>query len=853
MLKVNNRKAVNRLAAGSFAANRSRNLIAAVAIALTAVLFTVLFTVGMGAVETFQRQTIRQSGGDGHAVLKYITDEQYNAVKDHPLIRKISYNRIIADSVDNPEFLKRRVEMYYMDDTAMELGSCEPTTGRKPQAENEIIADTQTLDLLGVPHEIGAPVPMLYTVKGKQMKTDFVLSGFWESDPVFNVGFAIVSRAYVDAHSRELANTYREDHSLSGAINSYMMFNNSLNMEEKLHKIITDSGYVWDDEKAPNYMASNVNWAYLSSNYAGDPGMILAMAAAALLILFTGYLIIYNIFQISVIKDIRFYGLLKTIGATGRQLRRIVRRQALMLSAVGIPAGLVLGFFAGCTLVPLIVSVSSYDASAGVSVSPNPLIFIGSALFVLITVFIGTGKPARIAAVVSPVEAVCYAEGRGRTIKGLKKSTDGGKIHRMALSNLGRDRRRTVLVIVSLSLSLILLNTVFSLSRGFDMDKYLSKFVDTDFLIGHANYFNQNHFIHPEDELSESFISAVKSQPGFEEGGRLYYNIYVGQCSIDYDDAAQAGYPGSGAGGYPVNLAQDGKPMLALYGLEDLPLSRLEIVEGEKDMNVLMEKLKTGRYIIEGLKSDDNGYVYPDASHFDIGDTVTINVDGQSRSYELLAKAKMNYQTNTNRLWHEFSFYLPAEEYLKIVPRPVLMTYAFNAADGMEAEMERFVKDYTEKAEPLMNYSSKQTAVNEFNGMRSMFLIIGGMLSFIIGLIGILNFINSMLTSIVTRRREFAMMQGIGMTGRQLRKMLCAEGLYYAAGTMLFSLAFGVLCSLVIVKGVAGNLWFFSYRFILGPLLAAYPALLVLALAIPFAVYGGAMRQSIVERLREAE
>ena len=76
-----------------------------------------------------------------------------------------------------------------------------------------------------------------------------------------------------------------------------------------------------------------------------DPPTVIGVLAALLLIILTGYLIIYNIFQISVIKDIRFYGLLKTIGTTGKQIKKIIRRQALVLAAIGIPIGLVAGYF----------------------------------------------------------------------------------------------------------------------------------------------------------------------------------------------------------------------------------------------------------------------------------------------------------------------------------------------------------------------------------------------------------------------------------------------------------------------------------------------------------------------------
>lgn len=97
------------------------------------------------------------------------------------------------------------------------------------------------------------------------------------------------------------------------------------------------------------------------------------------------------------------------------------------------------------------------------------------------------------------------------------------------------------------------------------------------------------------------------------------------------------------------------------------------------------------------------------------------------------------------------------------------------------------------------------------------------------------------------------MLQGIGMTGKQLMQMLCLEGLYYARGTILFSLVFGIFFSLVIVQGVVGSLWFFRYHFIIWPLFTAYPMLLFLALAIPFVVYGSTTRRCIVERLRETE
>lgn len=786
MIKVKNGKAIRNLADKSFRANGTRNLIAIIAIALTAVLFTTLFTMGIGTVESIQNATMRQSGGGGHAVLKYITDEQFNKVKDHNLIKEIAYRRILCDAVKNEEFLKRKAEFWYYDDVGLKLGFCGPTSGHKPVAENEVIADTKTLQLMGVPLEEGAPIKLKLDIKGKEVERNFVLAGWWESDPIYTVGLIFASRAYMDANGDELQNTFKADGSLTGAINAYIMFDSSINLHGKLMTVIKDSGYSLD-ENDDNYIESNVNWAYLSTNFGMDPGTMIALISGLILITFTGYLIIYNIFQISIIQDIKFYGLLKTIGTTGRQIRRIIRRQALILSAIGIPIGLIGGYFSGKSLVPLIMNNSEFARST-VEVSPSPSIFICATLFAIITVFISIFKPSRIAAAVSPVEALRYSDSNKKISNKLKKCKYGAKMTRMALSNLGRNKSRMIIVILSLSLSLVLLNTVFTLSQSIDLDKYLSKFVDTDFLVAHADYF-QNDFSGTENQTTESFIKSVKAQPGFEEGGRLFGGNAEGFAVEDKKNTTQV-----------YNIDKNADFLASVYGLEPLPLNRLELIDGEFDV----EKLASGKYILEGVHLDDNGVPEMESRHFEVGDKITLhNYKGISEKYEdreyttnefiVIGHVKIKQYSNSDRHKGFYNFYLPSDIYKTLVVQPAIMSYAFNVSDDKEAAMERFLKSYTDSIEPVMNYTSKLTSLNEFSGMRNTVIMIGGVLSFIIGLIGILNFINAILTGIITRRKEFAMLQSIGMTKKQLLRMLMSEGFYYALGTGLFAIVF--LCN----------------------------------------------------------
>lgn len=862
MFNVNSKKAVFKLANRSFKGNRTRNLIAITAIALTAVLFTALFTVGSGMVENIQRQTMRMAGGDGMGILKYVTEEEYEQVKDHELIEEISYNRLMCGKINNDVLIKRHGELYYMDDTGIKLAFAEPAYGHKPEAANEIMMDRKTVRLLGMEEKVGTPVILNMVVHGEEVEREFVLSGWWEADPAFNVSIMVTSKAYMEAHRDELYNSYKTDGDVTGVINCYIMFKNSFNLEDKVSRVITESGYSMD-ENDPNYMESNVNWSYMSTDFNMDLPTVSGVVLALLLIAFAGYLIIYNIFQISVIRDIRFYGLLKTIGTTGKQIRKVIRFQALYLSGIGIPIGLALGYATGCSIVPLIMEFSSYGQMPDYQTKPNPFIFIVSMVFAFATVFISTAKPGHIAAGVSPVEAVSYTESMdmdrkthknkkgekvGRNVR--KKQRDirrSAKISDMAAANLGRSKKRTVLVVVSMALSLVLFNTIYTFSRCFDMDKFLSRFVDTDFLIAHAAYFNYE-YLGPDNALTESMVEAVMAQPGFEEGGRIYADPRGVEVLREEIEGIGEGEDGNG------------NVFCIVYGMEDLPLDRQTVLEGEIDI----EKLKTGKYILEGVGVGDNDEPLWETSTHEIGDIVTLHNykgDGETIAeneymtyqFEVMAKVAVRTFTNSAGWGDDRTFYLPAQVYKGMVSNPGLMSYVYNVEDEEEAAMDAFLENYTQQTEPFMNYSSKMTRVAQFEGMRNMIIIVGGTLSLVIGLIGVLNFVNSVLTSILTRRRELAMLQSVGMTTKQLRRMLVLEGLYYTAAAGCASLILGILLSLTVVRAMAGGMWFFSYRFTVWPLCMTIPVLLLIGSILPAAVLRVVEKQSIVERLREAE
>lgn len=843
MIKVNNKKWINNLADKNLRATKSRNAIAIIAIILTAVLFTSVFTIGIGMFESIQNETMRQSGSSAHGVFKNITKDQHDKLKTHSLIDEMGINILAADSVENSEFLKRHFELWYSDDTALEWGYNKATVGRMPQAADEIAIDKISLDLLDIPAEIGQKITLKVKPKPELEITDreFTVTGLIEPNKALNVGFGIVSEDYLEKHANELVYSYDENYSATGAIRADVKFKNTFDIESKLGKIIEESGFS-NIEDSPNYIASNANWAYLGSGGI-DISAIIAIILSFLLITMAGYLIIYNVFQISITRDIRFYGLLKTIGTTEKQIKSIIKRQALILSFIGIPIGLIIGFIIGKAIFPMIIGLSTIKNEATLTI--NPIIFIGSAIFSLLTVFLSTKKPSKIAASVSPIEAIRYSDNE-EIDKKTKQSVDGAKLHKMAFSNLSRNRRRTIVTIVSLSLSLILLNTVFTISKGFDMDKFVGKFVDSDFLIANAQYFNSN-YNGVDEGLSESMITAVKNRDEFVRGGRLYSNGWDKEhFTVEDNDKIQQD-----------NKDEQREFFAALYGLEEFPISRLQVLEGEIDL----EKLLTGEYILEGIYLDDNGNPDWKYSHFDIGDKVVLHnnkgiedSEYTTNKFTVMAKVAINHYTNSIR-WRsgDYHFYLPAEVYKTLVTEPGRMSYVFNVEDGKVPEMESFLKDYTKNVEILMDYESKQIFVDEFNDMQIMVMTVGGILSGIVGFIGILNFVNSIFTSIFTRKREFAILQSIGMTKKQLLTMLVFEGGYYSILTIVTSLILGIAFSIGIVATIVSGLWFFTYKFTITPLLIVSPILVLISFIVPIIAYRSLGEQSVVERLRNME
>ena len=218
-------------------------------------------------------------------------------------------------------------------------------------------------------------------------------------------------------------------------------------------------------------------------------------------------------------------GLLRMIGTSTRQIKSIVNRQAVWLTLIGLPIGLIAGFFAGRALLPVVMRIFSYEYStASLQASASPMLFVIAALFTILTVFISTRKPAKKASKVSPMEAIRYTEQDDYKKKTVTR-TSGAKLSHMAFSNLGRNRRRCVFIVVSMLLCIVLFNSIIIVTQSMDEEKWITRTTKTDFTVYNSIAVNvQEGFRHHEDALPQQVVDMIREQNGLEEERYLYRN-----------------------------------------------------------------------------------------------------------------------------------------------------------------------------------------------------------------------------------------------------------------------------------------------------------------------------------------
>lgn len=794
MIKNNNSRILKSLSNNSIKSHKARSKMTVIAIVLTCILITSMLTITASVVKSMEYTTALQVGSSSHISFKQVTESQKDSIIKHDSLKDYGVSTILG-LLEDDKLLRRITEVRTMDESFMETSFMLPIEGRYPLKYNEIVVDDLWLELVGLDQELDQEVSLTLNMGNKLYTESFVVVGIAQSNRQINTSFMVVSDEF---KSRYVTDEIGEN--FLGAVDVSANFNSKYNLGDKAYKVLIES------DLDPTEVKVGFNWAYLNNLSSLQSGDLFTYIFILLLMMFSGYLIIYNIYLIAITKDIKYYGLLKTIGTTEKQIKKIVYKQGMRLYLISLPIGLSIGYLFGILLVPLIISNLNFSVSLS---SNHILIFIFAALMTLLTVLVSCRKPAKHAGKVSPIEAIRHTEltYNGKT----KKRKTGHKIKNMARSNLFRSKKKAVLVILSLTLSLTIFSLVIMQVENFDEDDFVSMMIGSDYLIASTDYFTYNFDQSlPEillDDLQGDVHTLYRDEKKIiltkEHQEKLLSDIKIDETSLS-DKELLAGYM-----------------MVELYGTDEFILDLLSnyIVEGE-----IGGKLHDDEIILESHYFNSVGVTQHGIS---IGDWI----DVEGKSYKVIAMVDG----------------LPLYLYDQSFRENSIHAYVSKQAGDLMSVMVNGDVDQKkiESLYPLISVKSRAYYKDDIKGYLSMIKIVGFSLSLLLALIGTLNFINMMNTSIVIRKREFAILQSIGMTSKQFKAMLIYEGGYVVLITSLVSILLSLSISLIQYGHLSFNIlpWMFI-------MIIAFGAIV---LYIPVFTYHTMMKESIVNRLNTAE
>ncbi|WP_086347961.1 ABC transporter permease [Candidatus Enterococcus clewellii] len=830
MIQVNNRKIIRKLAHDQLKGQKTRSILLTLAIFLSAFMLTTVCSLGVTYYTSLTDFNLSINGSDYDGLISGPTPEQIEAAKSLP---EVTHAGIMVGCVTITEYNEMPVStaLAWSDETNWSIQlkpAFKSLEGNYPEKRNDVLLSKVALKKMGITDpKLGMSLDLTFAAYDGIKQETFVLSGYFNDYSNKDRGF--ISKVFNEAYGTATDDLDRGRLYLN--FTTPFISENRVREMEKQLKLGDYQRLYTDTERGGIIMQ-----------------MLLALALVVLLIMLTAYLLIHNILLISISKDIRFYGLLKTIGTTTKQLKRMVYRQVFVLTVIGLSLGLFLGGLVSQRLVPSMLSaLSVYDIP--MTTSFHYSIYLIAALFVLLTVFSSSYQPAKLAAAISPIEAATYEGSRQR--KKQKASKNGSKIWGMALNNIFRNRVQAFLVFLSLFVGVTSFMAVVTIISGNEADKILNTLDLPDMaLINKTSGEDEQTHLFTDETLAE--ISAIK-------GVATIYPITAVTVPIEkqtvftpyYEQAFDRFYQYEFEKGMEEMEAYPKNFRLTFIGIDDehfdklaktqpLTIDREAFIAG--DVGIL--------HTLPLLADSLSGVLSQEISYPAFDDTQEITVGAIE---ERLVSA-------------QYSEFYPELIVSNRFLKRMMENGAFEAHEKMHGKTPfidhldiQFKETYDRKTDQAIlhliqenKYIDHESKISRYDNMKqseTQLIFIGGSVAFILAFLGLMNYINLMATSINSRLKEFAILQSIGMTTKQLRKMLLLEGLGYSLISLLLTTTFGLGITYAIFTATNEYGVPFEIPWLFVSII--YAVALLICLSIPLLTLNYFKQSSIVDKLKK--
>lgn len=805
---------------------KSKNILIGIAIILTTLLLFVIPSIGKDMVEV-NFAVINKIYPTWHALYRNVDESTVMKLAAHHDVKTYG----LRSDAGYMNLEDATVSMMYMDRTGMELYKVKLKEGQLPQKENDIVVSKGILEALGQNGKIGDTITVPYQILKDDgldytKEKDFRICGFLadnESSKEQKQYTSLVSEAFLKAEIPVEQVKYRFLLQVNG-----QKGNTTADYTETIQNIARQFGISEDD--------MNINKEYLAANYV-DPATIPVIVGIMLIVVLAGIITIYSVYYVSMNQRVREFGKLKAIGATKRQLRQIVLREGMGVALFAIPIGLLIGTVAVKVVLLQFVehakdsNVLITEAYKVVAKGEVQLyywwIYLLAIAVTLCTVYLSLMKPMRMAAKVSEIEAMRYQGGSKRQ-KSSRKGYQFLNIGRLTKRNLAENKKKSTITIVSMAVTgifVMMVATVLSCANPMECAK--SSIVGQYEISPIVESGNKEH---PEYEWAE-----VQKNNPLNEGLKQQIEELDGVERVDVFTALKVS-----GGPFEENIGTE-----FINGVPEEYAEELK--KGITEGNVTYEELKSGdKVILDRVLL----HWYPDIK---VGDKLKLNIHDGDNTFqkEIEVAAIGEYGTGLTN----YNCLIMAKEGAEKLTINNSSSYFQVIADkdydeALEASLQAIV-DGSGRLQMRTwknEYDTWENAIQMTRGACYAFIII-------LAAISIMNLINTMINSVHVRKKELGMMQAIGMSDRQLMKMLQLEGIFYTVGTLIISIGVGSLAGypLFLYAKRTGMFDISTYHYPVTAAIIIILTLFVIQMLLAIFIAKSVRKDSLIERIRFSE
>lgn len=831
MIENNNSRIITKLAGRAVHSNKRRNLILVMAVMLSTFMIVSVLTAGAAYFESQNKQNMRMSGAKYDAVLLGgVKEEQLEQCEKDKNIKSAGCIIQCGYPNSNGEDKSLHTRFIWCDDTYWDIQkkpALEEIKGSRPVKENELMmSDSAVKECVGEDGRVGSEFTLTYDDSLGTHTKEFIISGIYKDYE--NSQKAFVSEAFYKTTGYKLSDI--------NAGRMYVEFKQPFLTEKQQNQLVESLEL---DKQQRFFFNSEVEYSLL----------ILTGVAALILITFlSAYLLIYNILYLSVSSDIRHYGLLGTIGMTSRQIRCMLRRQMLLLGGAGTAAGLILGSGAAFAVIPGLIKQLGVRGQ-DVSVFFHPGVYIAAVLLAAVTVWAGSKRPVRIAGDISPIEAAGYTVRKVK--RKTKKKRKGGLSFRMAAEQLAKDKRKSAMVILSLSVSVAVFMCIVTLIQSQGARTIASAYNNYDMIIENDTMTREDSadYAHVFDK---AFLSKVENIDGIKKIHKVYQSEIVVPWEEDLADTWMEEF-------YATWMTYPYADGIEEYKQNPDKFYSFAAGIDEEEFDDLSKDLKTS-VNKEAFLKGEVCIIYRndlELSDDDLrGKTLSFYLKGQDGSnLHTIETAAFTDDSHAFNTWGMVPSIIVSDRFLKeIAGNPYIGQLGILYEEEYDESCEQQINSCIEESPYVKDLEtfSKSENMKKIKKSQGNMMGIGMAVVFVLALIGIMNYINTIAGNTQSRMKELSILESVGMTRRQIRGMFIWEGILYAGISLILASTVGTAVTYAVYEAM--NYMKVPFAMPVSWLLPAYILVAGICIAIPLIAYRIlAGDKSVVDRLRERE